>query len=69
MGSSLNGTLGVRVVVTSISKQTSSIQHDHYMEASHMGNNMEASNIGIAKCKDDNEYKLDGEKKINYYRR
>ena len=35
------------------------------MEASHMGNNMEASHIDIAKWKDDNEYKLDREKKWN----
>ena len=32
-------------------------------ESSHMGINMEDSHIGIAKWKDDNEYKLDGEKK------
>ena len=68
IGSSLNGTLGVRVVVKSINKHTSSIQHDHYMEASHMGNNIQASHINIAKCKYDNEYKLDGEKKMQYYR-
>ena len=68
MGSSLNGTLGLRLVVTSIIQQTSSIQHDHYMESSHMGNNMEASYIDIAKWKDDNEYNLDGEKKMKYYR-